>query len=71
MTRAAEAVMPTEGGALTVMLQGPRRASSPLAEGLAAFVEHLFPLKPRDGLKAGVYSALNVLNQPSRRSVPS
>ena len=40
VTRAVEAVMPTGGGALTVMLRGPRRASSPLAEGLAAFVEH-------------------------------
>ena len=40
VTRAAEAVMPPGSGALTVMLCGPRQASSPLAEGLAAFVEH-------------------------------
>lgn len=40
VTRAVEAAMPTGGGALTVMLCGPRRASSSLAEGLAAFVEH-------------------------------
>lgn len=40
VTRAAEAVMPATGGSLTVMLQGPHQASSSLAEGLAAFVEH-------------------------------
>ena len=40
VTRAAEAVMPPGSGALTVMLCGPRQASSPLAGGLAAFVEH-------------------------------
>lgn len=40
VTRAAEAVMPTEGGSLTVILHEPRRASSSLAKGLAAFVEH-------------------------------
>lgn len=40
VTRAAEAVMPPGSGALTVMLCGPRQASSSLAEGLAAFVEH-------------------------------
>ena len=40
VTRAAEAVIPPGSGALTVMLCGPRQASSSLAEGLAAFVEH-------------------------------
>ena len=40
VTRAAEAMMPPGSGALTVMLCGRRQASSSLAEGLAAFVEH-------------------------------
>ena len=72
VTRAAEAVMPPGSGALTVMLCGPRRASPRWRRGWPRSWSILFPLKPRDGLKAGVYSALNALIQPSRRSrIPS